>query len=114
MSFRGREYPDKRHPTIVTKMPGQIRDWKVYCVCGGTHLTCNGGWMREIEDRARPILIPLIKGEEIRLSPADQSVIAAWAALKAIVGEYDERMPVTVHHTHRKYLMIPRLSDHDL
>src|ERR1700689_532152 len=45
----------------VVKRMGDIRDWKVQCVC---EFHCNNGWMRRvIEDRARPIMIHLIKGE---------------------------------------------------
>jgi hypothetical protein len=53
--------------------------------------------MKNIEDLARLILIPLIRGQDIRLSPDNQTLIATWAVLKAIIGEYDERLPVTVH-----------------
>jgi hypothetical protein len=53
--------------------------------------------MKNIEDLARRILIPLIRGQDIRLSPDNQTLIATWAVLKAIIGEYDERLPVTVH-----------------
>ncbi len=102
----GRQYPDpsRSHAEIV-KLPGQVRDWKVTCVCGGTHLTCNNGWMRRIEDSARPILIPLINGDDTRVYPQDQAIIAAWAVLKAIVGEYDGRYVTNVHYKQRKYLM---------
>jgi hypothetical protein len=65
------------------KRPGDIRHWKVYCVC---HSNCNNGWMRmKIEEAAKSFLIPLIKGEECRIFPADQTRIAAWAVLKAMV-----------------------------
>ena len=104
LAFRGRQYPDGNHPSVVRKMPGQIRDWKVRCVCGGSHLTCNGGWMKAIEDRARPILIPLMRGDEMRIWPDEQALIATWATIKAIVGEYDEHVPATVHHA-QKYVM---------
>ena len=108
LSFRGIEYPDRAESRIV-KMPGQLRDWQIKCVCGGTHLTCNGGWMKRIEDRARPILIPLITGRSTRLSHTDQIIIASWAALKAMVSEYDLGGHVTTHHTQRKRMKIRQL-----
>jgi len=106
LSFSGREYPDgRKEPPILRKMRGQMRDWKVYCVCGGDSRSCNNGWMRALENSARPLLIPLINGEEgFRISPKDQGAISAWAILKAIVGEYDSRLPTTVHHKQRKYI----------
>jgi hypothetical protein len=100
-SLRAIEYADRSEGQVI-KMPGQMRDWQIKCVCGGTHLTCNGGWMKTLEDKARPILIPLITGQQTRLSPTDQVTIAGWAALKAMVSEYDPGGKVTTHHTQRK------------
>lgn len=102
--MRGVLYVD-RQDTETVKLPGATRDWQVRCVCGGTHLTCNGGWMKRIEDAAKPAMAPLLKGEETRLSPAQQGAIATWAALKCIVAEcaYDGR-PIT-HYAQRKRLM---------
>ena len=64
---------------------------------------------REIDDRARPIMIPLIKGDHVRLSPDQQQTIATWATMKAMVAEYAESESVTTHHMQRKYLMNHRL-----
>ena len=102
-SFVGTQFADRVIGQEI-KLPGQVRDWQVKCVCGGRHHTCNNGWMREIENRARPVLIPLIEGDEHRLYPPQQKIIATWAILKAIVGEYGGRHVVNVHHKQRKYL----------
>jgi hypothetical protein len=101
-SLRGIRNPTESVHYEITR-PGDIRHWKVECVC---HPRCNNGWMRlKIEDTAKPFLIPLIKGEECRIFPAAQSRIAAWAVLKAMVGEWNIRGHATTHHMHRKYLM---------
>jgi len=87
---------------VFVNRPGDVRDWQVLCVCQA----CNNGWMRRlIEDRARPIMTPLIKGEGIRLSPTQQQIVATWVAMKAMVAEYAESESVTTHHMQRKYLM---------
>jgi len=52
---------------------------------------------QHIDERARPILIPLIKGEQVRLTPDRQQIIATWAAMKAMVAEYGESESVTTH-----------------
>jgi hypothetical protein len=97
-SLRATAYPDRTAFVFVNR-PGDVRDWKVLCVCA----SCNNGWMRhQIDDRARPIMIPLIKGQQIRLSPDQQRTIAAWAAMKAMVAEYGESEYVTTHHTQRR------------
>lgn len=70
------------------KGKGDIHDWWVKCVCGPR---CNNGWMREkLENRAQPIITPLIQGRPTTLSAQDQRIVAGWATLKAIVGEYED------------------------
>ena len=104
-ALHGTRYLD-RDDLKVVKMPGELRDWKIKCVCGGQHHSCNNGWMRHlIEDKARPILIPLMNGDSVRLTPLDQKRIAAWATLKCMVSEYDIGSSVTTHHMQRKRLM---------
>jgi len=88
----------------VIKLPGNIRDWQVKCVCGGSRSTCNNGWMKAIEDKAKPILTPLIKGDDVIIYPNNQQLIATWATLKVMVAEYDQKSPVTIANSHRKYL----------
>jgi hypothetical protein len=63
----------------------------------------------QIEDPAKPILISLIKGEPCRIFPDDQTRIAAWAVLKAMVAEWMVRGHATTNHMHRKYLMRHKL-----
>jgi hypothetical protein len=101
-SLRGVRGPNDSHHHAISR-PGDIRDWRVSCVCGPT---CNNGWMREeIEDRARPILIPLIEGASCRITTADQSRIASWAVLKAMIAEWTIQGHATTSHMQRKRLM---------
>ena len=88
------------------KRAGDPRDWKVLCVC---EKECNNGWMRQLDDRARPIIVPILKGQHTRISTSDQTVIAAWATMKAMVAEYDDPDHVTTHHTHRKRMRAKQL-----
>jgi len=68
------------------KRNGDVHDLQVKCVC---ETRCNNGWMREIENKAIPVLTSLIKGEETRLSPEQQKIIATWVAIKVTILEYD-------------------------
>jgi hypothetical protein len=52
---------------------------------------CNNGWMKELEDRARPILLPLLDGFKITLPLANQRVVAAWAAKTCFALMYSDR-----------------------
>ncbi|MGJ4954948.1 hypothetical protein ACQR1H_04855 [Bradyrhizobium sp. HKCCYLRH2015] len=93
---------------FLIKRTGDIRDWKVQSVC---ETNCNNGWMRRVENLARPIMIPLIdrdallRGETTRVLPHQQKIIATWAVLKAMVAEFDAHSWATTHHSQRKYLM---------
>jgi hypothetical protein len=46
---------------------------------------CNNGWMGQIEEAAKPILIPLIQAQQTSLFRNNRKALAEWIALKAIV-----------------------------
>src|ERR1041385_8058915 len=48
--------------------------------------------MRTLEERAKPLLLPLVRRQQTALSPNHQRAIAGWAVLKAIIGEYETGM----------------------
>jgi hypothetical protein len=101
-SIRGARKPEESEHHVI-KRPGDIRDWQIRCVC---EKTCNNGWMRKlVEDRARLILIPLVKGESVRITPSQQQIIAAWATMKAMVAEWNIRDHATTNHMQRKRMM---------
>ena len=81
------------------KMTGPIQDWQIQCVCA----PCNNVWMKNIEKAAQPIMEFLCKGERVRLSEADQKIIATWAILKVMVVHHH-----FVHHLQRKQMMVKR------
>jgi hypothetical protein len=97
------ESANKTDSQIIT-LPGELRHWEVRCVCGGTHLTCNGGWMKTIEDHMRSIFEPLAHGNKSRLTPWEQKIIATWASIKTVIADYGPNGHVTTHHMQRKYL----------
>jgi hypothetical protein len=45
---------------------------------------CNGGWMNDLENAARPFLTPLIQGRGRHLHETGQALLAAWAAKTAL------------------------------
>lgn len=98
------EYADGRAVHDAQKMPGQMRDWKINCVCGGTKASCNAGWMKDIEDANIPVLRPLILGEQVRLTTAQQRMIATWAVLKTMVANHTAVNPAHLNHMFREHL----------
>jgi hypothetical protein len=50
---------------------------------------CNNGWMSELEMRAAPLLLPMIRGQRTSLDPKEQAVVAEWVTKTALV--FDQR-----------------------
>jgi hypothetical protein len=49
--------------------------------------TCNNGWMARLEARAKPLLMPMAGGAAQLLDPAQQIIVATWAAKTIMVCE---------------------------
>lgn len=76
---------------FVTVMPGQpaqsrqrvsgnLATLKLTRVCRD----CNTQWMSNLENKTKPLLIPLIRGNSRSLDESEQRQIAAWCQLKAL------------------------------
>ena len=76
---------------------GGAKTIKLRVVCR----SCNHGWMRDLEDAARPILTPLIVGNPIVLGVEDQKVLAEWIALKVILLEQSNKPEVVITQAER-------------
>jgi len=64
---------------------GRLFDAKVKLVC---QQNCNGGWMREMDDRVEPLLSPMLIGGSRKLTQVDQRIVAAWAYRVALLYQY--------------------------
>ena len=65
-----------------------VREWtsnRPKTLVGGFCVPCNTQWMSRIENRAKDLLIPMIRGEPIDLAPPEQKTLARWAYLKTLV-----------------------------
>lgn len=63
---------------------GPSRSRTLRIACG----KCNGGWMKDINERAKPALIRLARGEWWYLSPYERQSLAAWATLFTMSYEH--------------------------
>lgn len=51
---------------------------------------CNNGWMAALEGRTKKFLEPMVRGEILRLSIAEQATLAHWAAkVAALLDHYE-------------------------
>lgn len=64
--------------------PGDPHAQRLKVVCKA----CNNGWMSRLQERTKPILVPLLKGEWAPLTKQDQKTLAAWATMFTMVLEF--------------------------
>jgi hypothetical protein len=70
----------------VKHRPGHTWNKTIRVVC----ISCNNGWMSEIESLAQPILTPLILGQNFVINSNNATIIARWITLKVMVGEQNQ------------------------
>ena len=66
---------------------------------------CNEGWMSALEQRVRPTLEPLVRGQPCTLDQAAQTTLAEWVALKTMVIEQATRDDAVLAQEDRHALM---------
>lgn len=77
---------------------GDIHTKKLRIVCQ----RCNNGWMSALQERAKPLLLPLILGNWPKLSPEDQKVIATWITMSVMVHEFDHPSTAAISSDERR------------
>jgi hypothetical protein len=68
------------------RIEGDIASRKLKAPCR----KCNSGWMSCLETLAKPVLTPLILGQETTLDLGAQRTLVDWVILKTIIGERDD------------------------
>jgi hypothetical protein len=94
-----------------SRVGGSLAMVKLANVC----VDCNTGWMSRSEDAAKRILLPMMRGQRVRLSPSEQRILSAWSQLKCICldawygAQYNERnyLPSTAVAELINYLPLP-------
>lgn len=85
---------------ITPLMRHKAADRKVKVVCQD----CNGGWMSDLEVAAKPVLVPMIRGEQTE--PVDQTLLSFWAAKTAMMLQFmhpEELRGIPVAHYQHVY-----------
>lgn len=95
--------PGEPEPAAVRIRAGDPLDSKVHVVCE----PCNNGWLSQIQNQAKGLLIPLFKGEACQLSLEDQAVLATWIAMATMTGEFlsADRKRIAIPQSDRRWLM---------
>ena len=82
------------------KIAGDPHSRRVKYVCG----TCNSGWMSQLQERAKPVVIPLIEGRGLKLSQRQQKTLAAWIAMAVMCSEFGDRTRIAIPQHDRDIL----------
>lgn len=88
-----------------TRRTGDPYSQRLQVVCK----SCNNNWMSQLQDAAKPLLIPHINGEWPDKNSADQQKLAAWAVMFTMVFEFKHRETIGVSQSQRREFMQSRL-----
>ena len=90
----------------IQKKPqqGHVYTKRIYSVCK----TCNETWMGKIEEAAKPLLIPMLRGLPMVLQRTDRTTLSTWLALKIMIGESDDARDIVTLREERVFFMETR------
>jgi hypothetical protein len=89
------------HSDVMRKViDGDPRSRRVKFVCA----SCNNGWMSQLQERAKPILLPLIKGERTVLGLDAQRLLAGWCAMSVMTSDFFYPETQAIPRADRDYL----------
>jgi hypothetical protein len=100
---------DQRRETMNVRsnlaQPGEMMDQKLAIVCG----RCNGGWMSQLQERAKPFLIPRIQNDwSQQLNEWGQRTLPVWASMFTMVVEQADPNTVATSQRDRTALKLTR------
>ena len=66
---------------------------------------CNNGWVNHLDDAAKSVLVPMVRGETDSVTPAMQAALSTWLVKIAMVGDANRRARSKVTQAERDWLM---------
>jgi len=84
----------------IKKISGDPRSRSVRRVCA----KCNGGWMRDQQDRAKPLAAPMILGRPTELTRDDQRTLAVWVLMTVMTSEFSDAEFAAIPQSDRSFL----------
>lgn len=74
------ETPEGWSPTVAKRENGHMGTRQIRRVCR----VCNNGWMKAIQDKAKPVLSPLMRGEWMPTVVEHTFVMSQWAGMTSM------------------------------
>lgn len=90
----------KNIKTTVTHRQGHSGSRALYQVCR----TCNGGWIRRLEESVMSPVLELMRGQPIELDASVQQRLSRWICLLTIMSERTHPPTIAVPTEHRRWL----------
>jgi hypothetical protein len=101
--FTGEIFKD--HSTSKVKSwAGDPQSRRLPVVCG----RCNGGWMKDLQDATKPILLPLLDAKVSFITSYQQKLLAAWVTMCVMTAEYYMPELAAIPFGDREYLRLYR------
>ena len=94
------EYADKPTELKVKLVAGDPHSRRVKCVCA----TCNNGWMSQLQQAAKPIIVPFFENREVALNEKQQKLVAGWSAMAVMCSEFGDRSRIAISQESRDIL----------
>lgn len=79
---------------------GDPRSRRVKFVCR----SCNNGWMSVLQNTAKPVLLPLVRGGSATLTQRDKDVLAAWCTMSVMTSDFFYPEKQAIPQADRDYL----------
>ncbi|HEX3359524.1 MAG TPA: hypothetical protein VHS74_00895 [Solirubrobacterales bacterium] len=77
-------------PHVIAGSDGHFRQWEAPVfsatlkeVCR----VCNNGWMSDVEELTKDLVVPMLRDEEVRLGKEEQLCVAIWGYMKVLTLE---------------------------
>lgn len=97
-------FPEKHELRSLKHREGDPHSRKIRCVCRD----CNNGWMSQLQEDAKPFLLPALTGKQTILLRKGQLTLSAWIAMMVMVAEYANRDKVAIPTSDRRWLLTKR------
>ena len=81
--------------------PGHTAAQRLQVVCR----RCNNGWMSELQEAAKRVIVPLLSGDWANLDTTAQGILARWSIMFSMVFEHCRPSTTAIPQAHRTYLM---------
>lgn len=80
---------------------GDSKSRRVKLVCAD----CNNGWMSRLQERAKPVVLPLAIGRSTSIGVDAQGTLAAWCAMSVMTSDHFYPDRAAIPQQHRDALM---------